>query len=104
MHPAISVQPGSKVTINGIDAQRIVDMAAELAQRIMPKGTPDEMMVAIAAARLLEKMHRKGYTKEQTRKAVWQCIVDKAHEVKHGSGQSEVGQGSERQPERASEA
>ena len=84
MTGGIHIAPGANVTINGIDVQCVVDMAADLAAGRPPHGfalvaRTREGWIAHVAARLLTKMRSKGYSRDICRNALWAKVVDEAN-------------------------
>jgi hypothetical protein len=84
MTGGIHIKPGTNATINGIDVQRVIDLAVSIA-RIghvdfdKSSGVSrDAYAIAVTAGRLLSRMRSKGYSKEICRDAVWAKAIDEA--------------------------
>lgn len=56
--------------INGIRLQVVADLATGL----NPNATGDEKLIAHKSRNYLERLHRKGYAKEQCRLGFWRKI------------------------------
>lgn len=90
MTGGIHITPGAGVVINGIDVERVVGFAVEIARGNLGQlpvdsghdATPREHGIAMAGAALLNKLRTKGYSKDICRDALWAKIIDEAQRVK----------------------
>lgn len=87
MTGGINIKQGSHAVINGIDIERVVELAVSYARAVergsasMVVGLTREGEIASVAAALLTRMRSKGYSRDICRDALWAKVINEAQSM-----------------------